>query len=225
MVKVKVCGIKSLKELIYAIEEGADAVGFVCGVTYKTDDEVQLPFIKKATEILPPFVESVLVTHLTDTDWISELIRKSYVTAVQIQGDVIPSALKILKLRFPYLKLIKAIHVTDTESAEVAKEYEKVADAILLDSRTEDRIGGTGQSHDWEISRKIVDVLSTPVILAGGLSPENVRKAIKKVRPYGVDANTHLKGENGFKDRSRVRDFIRRAKGIEEVHGSGVGSS
>ncbi len=224
MVKVKVCGIKSLGELTACIEEGVDAVGFICGARYKTEDEVKTSFIRKALEMLPPFIESVLVTHLTDIDKISKLIRKSYVTAVQVQDDVVPSALKVLKLRFPYLKLIKAVHVVDERSIEVAKEYEGVVDAILLDSRTKDRIGGTGETHNWEISRRIVEVLNTPVILAGGLSPENVREAIEKVRPYGVDANTNLKGSKGFKDRRKVREFIRRAKGIEKVYSNRVSS-
>lgn len=214
MVKVKVCGIKSKGELIACAEEGVDAVGFICGVTHKTEDEVKPSFIRFARKVLPPFIDRVLVTHLTDVDRISELVRRSYATSLQLQGDLLPSEVEILKLRFPYLKIIKAVHVFGEESIKLAREFEKTADAILLDSRTEDRLGGTGKVHNWEVSRKIAEEVSVPVILAGGLSPENVEKAVEKVRPYGVDANSRLKGEKGFKDRKKIREFVRKAKGL-----------
>ena len=215
MVRVKVCGIKSKGELIACVEEGVDAVGFICGATHKTEDEVKLSFIRFARKFLPPFIDRVLVTHLTDVDGTSELVRRSYVTSLQLQGNLFPSEIEILKLRFPHLKVIKAVHVLGEESIKLAKEYEKVADAILLDSRTEDRLGGTGKVHDWEISKRIVEEVNIPVILAGGLSPDNVREAVEKVRPYGVDANSRLKGEKGFKDRKKIREFVRKAKGLK----------
>jgi len=109
---------------------------------------------------------------------------------------------------FPDRKFIKAIHVNIDDAVEKAMFYKPIVDAILLDTRTEDRLGGTGIAHDWNLSKKIKETLSCPVILAGGLSPLNVETAIKIVNPYGVDANSKLKNAEGTKDRKKVKDFI-----------------
>ncbi|MDW7998591.1 MAG: phosphoribosylanthranilate isomerase, partial [Thermodesulfovibrio sp.] len=94
-----------------------------------------------------------------------------------------------------------------------AKTYEKVADMLILDTKTKDRIGGTGLTHDWNISAMIVKEVNIPVILAGGLNPDNVAQAIEIVKPYGVDCNTGTKGANGYKSPEKIRAFIQNAKG------------
>ena len=94
-----------------------------------------------------------------------------------------------------------------------AKAYLPYVDALLLDSRTEDRIGGTGFPHDWDISKKIVAENTKPVILAGGLTPTNIVDAISKVKPYGVDVHTGVEGADGNRDLQKLQDFIRYAKG------------
>ena len=94
------------------------------------------------------------------------------------------------------------------------KPFESVVDAFILDTLdlANDKVGGTGLVHDWNISRNIVKEISKPVILAGGLTPENVREAIRFVKPYGVDASSGLKDSDGFKDKMKVVNFISRAK-------------
>ena len=98
---------------------------------------------------------------------------------------------KILRENLPNIKLIQVIHVTGEESVEEAKRYSEVADMILLDSGNPNleikELGGTGRVHNWELSRKIVQSISKPVFLAGGLKPDNIREAIETVKPYGVD--------------------------------------
>ena len=120
-------------------------------------------------------------------------------------------------------KIIKAVHVIDNDKAgtiEMAHSFEKVADALLLDSRTAERLGGTGRTHDWNISREIVEEMSLPVMLAGGLTDKNVYEAVRRVRPYAVDVNSGVE-VNGDKDPDKVRGFIENAKRAEKDLRSG----
>ena len=103
--------------------------------------------------------------------------------------------------------MIKAINVTDGSAVEQAKVYEPFSDMILLDTKSGRRIGGTGKTHDWNISKKIVEQIDVPVVLAGGLNPENIKEAVKKVMPFGIDANSGLEHKDGSKDLEKVRKF------------------
>lgn len=134
------------------------------------------------------------------------------VKTVQLQGDVSPQDISLLKKEFPETRIIKAIHVTGEESTKKALEYLHHVDAFLLDTRTEDRPGGTGLIHDWSISERIVSAVTKPVILAGGLNPENVEEAIEKVKPFAVDVNSGTKGPDGFKFPEKVRALITNAR-------------
>ena len=95
----------------------------------------------------------------------------------------------------------------------MAKEFEEFADAILLDSRTADRLGGTGITHDWSISAKVVEAVSKPVILAGGLKPENLVEAMSVVKPYAVDVHSGVKID-GVRDLERTSEFVKIAHGF-----------
>jgi phosphoribosylanthranilate isomerase len=111
------------------------------------------------------------------------------------------------------MAIIKAVHVEGEDSIEVARQAAPYADAILLDTRTEARLGGTGLTHDWAISRRIRDaVAATPVILAGGLTPGNVTGAIRQVRPYAVDVNSGVSLQRGRKSPALVEAFVRAAR-------------
>ena len=133
---------------------------------------------------------------------------------------VTPDDIAEVREVLPYLRIMKAVHVMDESAITTAKYFSDTADAILLDTRTADRIGGTGITHDWNISAKIVKwnisakivkECSCPVILAGGLTPENVTEAVARVRPYAVDVHTGVK-KNGVRDAERTRAFVAKAK-------------
>ncbi|MEM3554061.1 MAG: phosphoribosylanthranilate isomerase, partial [Candidatus Bathyarchaeia archaeon] len=194
--------------------EGADAVGFIVGAVYRTNDEVSVAEVEQLKRWVPSFVTPVLVTHFTTPEAIVSIAEEVRIKTLQLHGDVSPESIIRVRRKLPDCTIIKAVHVVDERAVEVAKEYSKVADIILLDSRTTDRIGGTGVVHDWNISARIVRELDIPVILAGGLTPDNVAEAIRVVKPYGVDVNTGTKGANGYKDPEKIRAFIRNAKGI-----------
>jgi phosphoribosylanthranilate isomerase len=116
--------------------------------------------------------------------------------------------------------------VTGEDALGHALDYAAVADALVLDSRTADRLGGTGRTHDWSISARIVAAVARlPVYLAGGLRPENVAEAVARVRPAGVDANSGVEDESGRKDAQRMREFVARARaGLQGVRTAAEGA-
>ena len=120
-----------------------------------------------------------------------------------------------LRARLPSLKIFKSVHVISSESVRYPEPFRGMVDGFVLDTinAATDQVGGTGNVHDWSISREIVTRFpDSPMILAGGLNPKNVPSAIKLVRPYGVDVNSGTKGPDGFKDAIKMRDFIRAAQ-------------
>ena len=122
-----------------------------------------------------------------------------------------------LKASFQRLPIMRTIPVVDESSIAVAREYEGIADFLLLDTwRSGDpEIGATGETHDWALSRMIVDEVAIPVVLAGGLGPENVAEAVRAVGPVGVDSKTHTDGTAGAgKDMDKVRAFVRGARSV-----------
>ncbi|MCM2466517.1 phosphoribosylanthranilate isomerase [Methanoculleus oceani] len=209
--RVKFCGTASLADMRCAIDAGCDAMGFIMGVTHQSSDFVTAAEAAKMIRHLPPFIEPVAVTHLQETEDLIGLVKESRCTTLQVQNAVEPSELDVIRYALPYLKIVKAVHVTDESAIETGKLYEPYADALILDTRTAAKIGGTGIPHDWNISAKIVANSAIPVILAGGLRPENVREAIRKVRPYGVDVHTGVK-KDGVRNPERTLAFAREAR-------------
>jgi phosphoribosylanthranilate isomerase len=126
-----------------------------------------------------------------------------------------PSDIKKLKKEFPHLKIMRSIPVIDKVSIELAKAYEGIADYLLLDSyqQGDTQVGATGKVHDWSLSRRIVESVQAPVILAGGLGPDNVAEAIRAVKPAGVDSKTKTDRIDGKgKDMEKVKKFVRITK-------------
>ncbi len=130
-----------------------------------------------------------------------------------------PESVAAIRLRLPGVPVMQAISVTGPESVAEARAYAEVADYLILDTQAPDipGVGASGATHDWSVSREIVRSVRVPVILAGGLSPENVAEAIRVVRPWGVDSLTYtsapLAGGGFRKDLNRVRAFIENAGG------------
>ena len=215
--RIKFCGTTSLADIQCGIDAGCDALGFIMGVRYQSSDFVTPEDAARLIQKLPPFIEPVAVTHLRETEDLIQIVRDSHCTTLQIQDTIEPTEIGLIRDALPYIKIIKAIHVTDESAIEAGKLYEPHADALLLDSRTPEKIGGTGIPHDWRISAKIVAGSSIPVILAGGLTPENVYEAIRQVRPYGVDVHTGIK-RGGIRNPERTRAFAREARRALSTH-------
>ncbi|MCR4280724.1 MAG: phosphoribosylanthranilate isomerase [Candidatus Kaiserbacteria bacterium] len=213
MTLVKICGIRSIEDALASIDAGADALGFHVELEHSKcpiDAENAARIIKE----LSPEVSSVVVTTLDNADAIINTADQTGGNTVQLQGDVSADVIRELKKRRPNLKVWRAVHVMGDNAAADAKKYEDLVDRILLDSmdkKTGAR-GGTGKTHDWSMSKKIVESVSTPVILAGGLTPGNVSEAIRTVRPYMVDVESGVSNTDGTKDIEKVKLFVERAK-------------
>jgi phosphoribosylanthranilate isomerase len=162
----------------------------------------------------PRTVTPVLVTHRQDPREVAALVATVGVPAVQLHSNCSVETVAALRELLPHVKLLKSFHATGVATLPAMHPFEPIVDGFVLDtaSDAEDRVGGTGLTHDWNVSREIVARLSRPVILAGGLDGDNVAEAIRTVGPYGVDANSRLRDAQGFKDPSRVGAFVVRAK-------------
>jgi phosphoribosylanthranilate isomerase len=212
-IRVKVCGITTRDDARAAIDRGVDALGFLVGLLHASEDELTATDARKIVETLPPFVVAVLVTHRHDPADVRELVREVRPHAVQLQGafplDDIPALRESCGVR-----TVKVVHVEGEASVSAAVEAARHADAVLLDTKTPTRIGGTGLTHDWALSRRIRDEIDpVPVILAGGLTPDNVARAIQQVNPYAVDANSGVSVRRGQKSPELVDRFVRAARG------------
>jgi phosphoribosylanthranilate isomerase len=209
---LKICGIQTPAEAKAAVNAGATAIGMLVGLTHKAEDKIDEVRAREITVGLPDMVESVMVTHLLDEAAIARLARFIGVRAVQVHDDLPPASMRSLAALLPGIRLIKAVHVTGADAIERACAYADVSDALLLDSRTHDRLGGTGLTHDWTISRRIVEAVApVPTYLAGGLKPENVEEAILTVGPAGVDVNSGVEDSQGSKDVGRMYSFLSKA--------------
>ena len=204
--KAKICGINSLSEMKIALDSGADAIGFLVGITHLAEDKIDIPTACELSKRVPPFVSSVAVTHLQTAMDIISLLKQLKVDTVQLHNDIDLTEIVKIRKALPYLKIIKSVSITGKESVLIARKYVGYADGIILDSRTKERPGGTGITHDWSISRTIVEESPIPVILAGGLTPDNLREAIETVHPYAVDVNSGVATKQK-KDLEKVKHF------------------
>lgn len=164
----------------------------------------------------------VALTVDSDLGKIVEMVQTVRPDILHLCGDLkLVTPEKVVELRglLPGMKIMQAIPVMDASALQIARDFETVSDYFILDSYSEQigGIGAAGFTHDWSISKAIVQQAQIPVILAGGLSPENVAEAIQQVRPWGVDSLTktnEMLGEGKFrKDLERVRMFVDMAKG------------
>jgi phosphoribosylanthranilate isomerase len=214
VVTVKICGMRRVADALLAAEAGADEIGLLVGQRHTSGDFIP---VERAAEIAAACagrVRPVLVTHVADPDEVHALAQAAGVTDIQIHSEMPPAGLARLRILGGY-RLRKSWHVTGPESLRYGDVYRAVADAFLLDSMNAatGQVGGTGRAHDWSYSREIVArYAGFPVILAGGLTPENVAAAVQQVKPAGVDVNSGTKAADGFKDPVRVRAFVRAAK-------------
>jgi phosphoribosylanthranilate isomerase len=213
--RVKICGITSLAEARLAERFGAHAIGMLVGQVHASGDFIDPAEADRIARSLPPFVSPVLVTHVDEPETLMRLAAGVACPVLQLHSDLEPAALAELRARLAPRKIVGKVSVEDEGALDRARAIAPFVDAIVLDSRdrTSDRVGGTGQVHDWTISARIVASVDLPIILAGGLKPENVAEAIRVVRPWGVDVHSGVEAGDGRKDEDRMRRFIATALG------------
>jgi len=207
MTRIKVCGIMDRDDLTYAVQAGADAVGFVVEI----EDSRHCLSAEEAADIIrrvPVYTKSVAVIHPENVNDAVRLAEHTGEDVLQLHGSLAPCDLEVLKGRV-HQKLVAAVAVDD--GGREAKSYEMAADSVLLDSMVDGKLGGTGRVHDWDKSAEIVRSLKVPVILAGGLDPGNVARAIKRVRPYAVDVSSGTETA-GRKDPVKINSFVQKVR-------------
>ena len=212
-VRVKICGITREEDLAVAVAAGADAVGFIVGVP-SSPRNLTLERAERLLKQVPVFVDSVVVTIPNSIDSLVKIYDRLRPTAIQIHGEK-PFEASVIREKIRGARLIKTVYVKTGNTAESVREDSKAFDAILLDSFTSGQYGGTGMVHDWELSKQIKQIIEpTPLILAGGLKPENVKEAILTVQPYAVDVASGVESRPAVKDPKKVYEFIKNAKEI-----------
>lgn len=207
MTRVKVCGIAAEEDRDAAVAAGVDALGFVVDVSVDTERELAPERAATLIDGVPPFVTTVLVTMPADADRALELLEVTGADAVQIHNDLPVGDVAAVADATP-ARVVKAVEA-DRRAVE---RYAPVVDAVLVDSRDESGAGGTGRRGDWTAAASIRETTDRPLILAGGLAPDNVADAVEAVRPYAVDVSTGVELREGRKDHAAVRSFVRAAK-------------
>jgi len=213
-VRVKICGLTREEDLAVAVAAGADAVGFIVGVP-SSPRNLTLERAEMLLSQVPIFVDSVVVMAPKSIKQLVEVCEGLKPTAIQIHGKEQLDSSEIRE-KIKDTRLIKTVYVTEDALNETAIEDSKMFDALLLDSFSKGQYGGTGKVHDWTLSRQIKEAVApVPVILAGGLKPENVKEAILTVQPYAVDVASGVELSPGVKDHEKVRAFVENAKKIK----------
>ncbi len=209
---VKICCIQDRAELDLAIAGGADIVGLVSrmpsGWGPIPDDDIA--GLVRAT---PPGVTSCLLSSRADADALIEQQRHVRANAIQIVDAFPLDGYERVREACPGVTLLQAVHVGDDSAIAAAERVAPFVDGIILDTGSPHGatkvLGGTGQTHDWSISARIVKAVDTPVFLAGGLKPHNVAEAIRTVRPWGIDLCTGVRsGDNMALDPAKLRAFM-----------------
>jgi len=198
-----------------AIDAGADALGLVSAMPSGPGPIAEENIAAIAKRVPPPIATFLLTCHQSATAIIAQH-RRCRTNTIQIVDRLIDGSYVDLREALPGIALVQVIHVTGEESVEEALAAAPHVNALLLDSGNPSlatkELGGTGRVHDWNLSRRIRDEVDTPIFLAGGLRPDNVRSAVEMVQPFGIDLCSGVR-TGGRLDREKLTAFIAAARG------------
>lgn len=208
--RVKICCISSISEAMIAVKHGASAIGLV-GNMPSGPGIIDDALIQSIAQAVPPPVSTFLLTSETEAEAIIAHYRKVHTSTIQIVDELTNREYQLLREELPHVKLVQVIHVIDQDSVEEAIELSAFVDAILVDSGnptlTVKELGGTGRTHNWDLSRKIRENIAIPLFLAGGLHTSNVRQAIECVEPFGIDLCSGVRTQ-GRLDEKKLEEFF-----------------
>lgn len=213
---IQIAGIRNQNDLEILLSCGVDYLGFPLRLAHHPE-EISESEAARMIGQLPDSCKPVLITYLYKAQEIIGLCQQLGLNTVQLHGEVQLRELKNLKVQNPDLNVFKSIIIGRSSWEEIEKSinvFSPWITAFITDTfdPSSGATGATGKTHDWKISRKIVQISQKPVILAGGLHPGNIKEAIHTVNPAGVDVHTGVEDKNGFKDRAKVRHFISQAR-------------
>lgn len=208
--RVKICCISSIEEAKLAVEYGASALGLV-GHMPSGPGVIGDELIHQIAKAVPPPISTFLLTSETKPQNIIQHYKSVNTTTIQIVDELEKRDYQSVRNELPNVKLVQVIHVIDENSVKEAIEISNYVDAILLDSGNPNllvkELGGTGRTHNWELSREIRKSIPIPLFLAGGLNKDNVRQAIETVQPFGLDLCSSVRTK-GQLDRQKLKDFF-----------------
>jgi len=210
--RVKMCGTTRLEDALAAVRYGVDALGFILypkSLRYVPPEDAAA-----IGQQLPPFIDRVGVVVNESIETAVRVVNVAGFSYLQLHGSESCHYCRELKQALPHLKLIKAFRVGEQTQTEEFIPFEEYADGFLLDTYVKGDRGGTGQIFDWSIIGRLN--LNRPFILAGGLTPENVIRAISTVQPYGVDINSGVEVRPGEKNHARLKEMVERVKSWRE---------
>lgn len=209
-IRVKICCISSEQEAQIAIKHGASAIGLV-GNMPSGPGVIDDDLIHKIAKITPPPISTFLLTSETKANKIIEHYKKVNTTTIQIVDALENRQYQQIRNELPHVKLVQVIHVIDHNSVLEAVEISEHVDAILLDSGNPNlsikELGGTGKTHNWELSRTIRKEINIPLFLAGGINKNNVKQAVDFVKPFGIDLCSSVR-TNGLLDEDKLAEFF-----------------
>lgn len=216
--RVKICCISSLEEARLAIECGAAAVGLVSEMP-SGPGVIEEELIARIAASVPPPIATFLLTCKESASSIIAQQRRCRVNTIQLCDRVAPVVYDELREALPGVSLVQVVHVRDQRSLDEAVAASTKVDALLLDSGNQSlavkELGGTGRTHDWAISRLIVESVGVPVFLAGGLSSTNVAEAVERVRPFGVDVCSGVRTD-GRLDEKKLKAFVAQVESVKQ---------
>ncbi|MFZ3204458.1 MAG: phosphoribosylanthranilate isomerase [Pseudomonas sp.] len=204
VVRSKICGITRVEDALAAVDAGADAIGLVFYA--KSPRAVTVPQAQAILAALPPFVTAVGLFVDCERSELNAILDAVPLDLLQFHGDESPAACE--GFRRPYIKALR-VKPGDDVAARIGL-YGSAA-GVLLDTFVPGVPGGTGEAFDWSL---VPQGLSVPIILAGGLTPENVRTAIEQVRPYAVDVSGGVEASKGLKDSDKIHAFVRAVRSV-----------
>jgi phosphoribosylanthranilate isomerase len=204
--RVKICGITNQADAQAAVEAGADALGFV--FYENSPRRMSLSAVASISKQMPPFVLRVGVFVNATEELVSRAIRECGLGLLQFHGDETPE----FCLRFGLMSM-KAFRIRGADSLKELPKYP--TEAWLLDACSAESLGGTGEKFNWDLAVE-AQKFGKPVFLAGGLTPENVAAAVRKVQPFGVDVSSGVESSPGKKDHAKVRAFIASVRQAEK---------
>jgi phosphoribosylanthranilate isomerase len=213
--RIKICCISSIDEAKMAVAHGASALGLVgpmpSGPGVITDE-----LIFEIAQTVPPPIGTFLLTSETNAEDIITHHQKVLTNTIQIVDALSGGSYQQIKTALPSVKLVQVVHVIDEASVDEAVRMSEGVDALLLDSGNPNLavkvLGGTGNTHNWKLSRKIKEQSKVPVFLAGGLKAENVKQAIEEVQPFGLDLCSSVRTDKQL-DPYKLEAFFKAAWG------------
>jgi phosphoribosylanthranilate isomerase len=209
--RVKICCISTVNEALLAIKHGASALGLV-GQMPSGPGVIDDQMIFEIARLVPPPISTFLLTSETKAEHIIAHYKKVNTSTIQIVDELTDREYEKIRAALPHVKLVQVIHVVDTKSVAEAIELSAFVDAILLDSGNPNlsikELGGTGRTHNWELSKQIRERISIPLFLAGGLNKDNVKQALDFVQPFGLDLCSGVR-TNGHLDENKLEEFFR----------------